>query len=92
LIKQLTPIKIGKEKAKKLAENLRDKIKAKIVEINEARDAKQAEWKAEAAEHDKLTAIIQAGRTILQSVLSPSFLQTTAGAKKTALMQLSSHF
>jgi coproporphyrinogen III oxidase len=65
LIKQLTPIKMGKEKAKKLAISLRDKIKAKIKEIDEARDEKQAEWKAEAAEHDKLTAVIQAGRTIL---------------------------
>jgi len=56
---------MGKEKAKKLAINLRDKIKAKIKEIDAARDEKQAEWKAEAAEHDKLTAVIQAGRTIL---------------------------
>jgi len=92
LIKQLTPIRDGKKKAKALAIEKRDKLKAKIKDMDEDRDAKQAEWKAEAAEHDKLTAVIVAGKTILQSVLSPSFLETSAGAKKTALVQLSRHF
>lgn len=81
MIKQLTPIKDGKVSAKKLAVSMSKKLKAKIKDMDEERDEKQKAWNKEKAEHDRLTAVIQAGKTILQSALSSSFLQTGSQAQ-----------
>jgi len=71
----LKPIKADKEKEKADLEDFLALLIEKLAQIEEAKAAKDAEWKEEAEQHDSQIAIIQRVKDLFVASFQASFLQ-----------------